>query len=176
MRRLRKKYRTPKKPWEKDRLIEEMRIIGYYGLRNKRELWRAKTLLSEIRRRARKLLAIPPEERVNEEKTLIERLYHWGLLEKDAVLDDILRLRVEDILERRLQTVVWRLGFAKTPHQARQMITHRHILVNGRIVTIPSYLVKREDVIEINPKSPYAKMLAEASSEVATEETPEHPE
>ncbi len=161
MRRLRKKYKSPRKPFERDRLIEEMRLVGEYGLRNKRELWRMKTLLSEIRRRARKLLAIPPEERKEEEKTLIERLYRLGILDRDSTLDDILRLRVEDLLERRLQTVVWRLGYARTPHQARQMIVHRHIMVNGRIVTIPSYLVKRDDVIEIHPRSPFAKMLAE---------------
>jgi len=160
MRRLRKKYKSPRKPFERDRLIEEMRLVGEYGLRNKRELWRMKTLLSEIRRRARKLLAIPPEERKEEEKTLIERLYRLGILDGDSTLDDILRLRVEDLLERRLQTVVWRLGYARTPHQARQMIVHRHIIVNGRIVTIPSYLVKRDDVIEIHPRSPFAKMLA----------------
>lgn len=161
MRRLRKKYKTPRKPFERDRLLEEMRLVGYYGLRNKRELWRMKTLLSEIRRRARKLLAIPPEERKEDERTLIDRLYRLGILDKDSTLDDVLKLRVEDLLERRLQTVVWRLGYARTPHQARQMIVHRHIMVNGRIVTIPSYLVKRDDVVEIHPRSPFAKMLAE---------------
>ena len=161
MRRLRKKYKTPRKPFERDRLLEEMRLVGYYGLRNKRELWRMKTLLSEIRRRARKLLAIPPEERKEDERILIDRLYRLGILDKDSTLDDVLKLRVEDLLERRLQTVVWRLGYARTPHQARQMIVHRHIMVNGRIVTIPSYLVKRDDVVEIHPRSPFAKMLAE---------------
>jgi len=158
---LRKKYKTPRKPFERDRLLEEMRLVGYYGLRNKRELWRMKTLLSEIRRRARKLLAIPPEERKEDERILIDRLYRLGILDKDSTLDDVLKLRVEDLLERRLQTVVWRLGYARTPHQARQMIVHRHIMVNGRIVTIPSYLVKRDDVVEIHPRSPFAKMLAE---------------
>ena len=123
MRRLRKKYKTPRKPFERDRLIEEIRLVGYYGLRNKKELWRAKTLLSEFRRRARKLLAIDPSERVKEEKALIDKLYRLGILDKDASLDDVLRLRVEDILERRLQSVVWRLGFARTPHQACLLYT-----------------------------------------------------
>ncbi|MCR8433076.1 MAG: 30S ribosomal protein S4 [Crenarchaeota archaeon] len=161
MRSLRKKYKTPRKPFEKDRLIEEMRLIGEYGLRNKHELWRTKTMLSEIRRRARELLALPPDERKNEEEALIGRLYQLGILEKNSTLDDILKLRVEDLLERRLQTVVWRLGYAKTPHQARQMIVHRHIIVNGKIVTIPSFLVKRDDVVEIHPRSPFAKALQE---------------
>lgn len=174
MRRLRKKYRTPRKPFERDRLIEEIRLVGSYGLRNKKELWRAKTLLSEIRRRARKLLAIDPSERINDERALISKLYKLGILDKDASLDDVLRLRVEDILERRLQSVVWRLDLAKTPHQARQMIIHRHITVNGRIITAPSYLVKREDVVEIHPRSPFAKLSAERAekeSEIEGEES-----
>jgi len=165
LRRLRKKYKTPRKPFERDRLIEEIRLVGYYGLRNKKELWCAKTLLSEFRRRARRLLAIPPEEREKDEKALIDKLYRLGILDKDATLDDVLKLRVEDILERRLQSVVWRLGLARTPHQARQMIVHRHIMVNGRIVTSPSYLVRRDDVVEIHPRSPFAKMLAETKEE-----------
>ncbi len=170
MRRLRKKYKTPRKPYERDRLIEEIRLVGYYGLRNKKELWRAKTLLSEFRRRARRLLAIPPEEREKDEKALIERLYRLGILDRDATLDDVLKLRVEDILERRLQSVVWRLGLAKTPHQARQMIVHRHITVNGRIVTAPSYLVRRDDVVEIHPRSPYTKYISGESEETPEEE------
>ncbi len=167
MRRLRKKYKTPRKPFERDRLIEEIKLVGYYGLRNKRELWRAKTLLSEFRRRARRLLAIPPEERVQDEAALIDKLYKLGILDKDATLDDVLRLKVEDILERRLQSVVWRLGIAKTPHQARQMVVHRHIMVNGRIVTSPSYLVRRDDIVELSPRSPFAKMLSEKKMEEA---------
>lgn len=169
MRRLRKKYKTPRKPFERDRLLEEIRLVGYYGLRNKKELWRAKTLLSDIRRRARKLLALDPSERINDERALISKLYRLGILDKDASLDDVLKLRVEDILERRLQSVVWRLGLARTPHQARQMITHRHITVNGRIVTAPSYLVKREDVVEIHPRSPFAKLLTEKTEETDLE-------
>jgi len=156
--RQRKKYKTPTHPWQRDRLYEELLLVGKYGLRNKRELWRFKTMLSEIRGRARKLLALSPTEREKGEKALINRLYKMGILEKNAVLDDVLSLTVEDLLKRRLQTVVYEKGLAKTIHQARQMIVHRHITVNGRIVTAPSYIVKREDVIEIHPRSPYLKL------------------
>ncbi len=156
--RQRKKYVTPSHPWQKDRLYEELMLVGKYGLRNKRELWRLKTILSEIRSRARKLLAIPESERKKEEEALIRRLYIMGVLDKNAVLDDVLNLTVEDLLKRRLQTVVYEKGLAKTINQARQMIVHRHIMVSGRIVTAPGYIVKRDDVVEIHPRSAYIKL------------------
>jgi len=154
----RKKYKTPSHPWQKDRLIEELRLVGEYGLRNKRELWKYKTMLSYYRRRARKLLALPPEVRKTEEQQLINRLYKLGILDENATLDDILGLTVEDFLKRRLQTVVYEKGLARTIHQARQMVVHRHIIVNGRIINSPGYLVKRDDVVELHPRSPFAKM------------------
>jgi len=164
----RKKYKTPSHPWQRDRLIEELKLVGDYGLRNKRELWKLKTMLSHYRSRARKLLAIPPEVRKKEEEVLINKLYKLGILDENASLDDVLNLTVEDFLKRRLQTVVFEKGIASTIHQARQMITHRHITVNGRIVQSPGYLVKRDDVVELNPRSPYIrlqKMVEEAMKE-----------
>lgn len=159
--RQRKKYITPSHPWQMDRLREELELVGEYGLRNKRELWIFKTMLSEIRGRARQLIALPPSEREKYEKPLLRRLYEWGILDENATLDDVLSLTVRDLLERRLQTVVWRSGIAKTPHQARQMIVHRHIIVNGRIVTAPGYIVKRHDKIALHPRSPFAKLQKE---------------
>ncbi len=154
----RKKYKTPRKPWDEARLREELEIIGTYGLRNKRELWRVKTELSRIRRMARSLLAKSPEERAEVEKQLLSKLYRMGLVEEDATLDDVLGLTVKDLLERRLQTMVYRLGLAKTVHQARQLIVHGHISVNGRRVRSPGYIVKRgeEDTITYWPYSPLA--------------------
>jgi len=167
----RKKYVTPSHPWQKDRLYEELMLVGKYGLRNKRELWKLKTMLSKIRARARSLLAIPPSEREKDEKALINRLYRLGILDKNAVLDDVLNLTVEDVLKRRLQTVVYDLGLAKTIHQARQMITHRHIMVNKRIVTAPSYIVRRGDIIEIAPRSPYIKLQRTVEEALQPSET-----
>lgn len=153
------KYVTPKHPWRKEDLMRELELVGTYGLRNKRELWRAETELSRIRRQARVLLAAPPDYRARMENLLLKKLTRMGLLGEKATLDDILSLKVEDLLERRLQTLVWRKGLAKTPYQARQMIVHRHIVVNGRVVTKPSYLVQKdeEDTIAIRPDSPFAK-------------------
>ncbi|MCR5477474.1 MAG: 30S ribosomal protein S4 [Lachnospiraceae bacterium] len=57
------------------------------------------------------------------------------------------------LLERRLDNVVFRMGFARTRREARQVVDHKHVLVNGKRVNIPSYLVKAGDVIEIREKS-----------------------
>ncbi len=153
----RKKYKTPRHPWRADVLKAELELMGLYGLRNKRELWRAKTMVSNFRRIARSLLSQPPEVRKEREAELLNKLYRLGLLDKDAVLDDVLDLKVEDLLERRLQTLVWRKGLAKTPYQARQLIVHGHIAIAGRKVYSPGYLVKREEegLIDYAPTSPF---------------------
>ncbi|MEL9929976.1 MAG: 30S ribosomal protein S4 [Sulfolobales archaeon] len=154
----RKKWEKPGHPWIKSRLEEEMRLLGAYGLRNKRELWRAQTYLRRIRERARALLSLPQDARSAEEKRLIERLYRIGLLKiTNATLDDILNLTVSDVLERRLQTLVYRKGLSKSIHHARQLIVHGHIAIGGRRVTSPGYLVSRdeEDLIGFYPTSPY---------------------
>ncbi|MBE5871670.1 MAG: 30S ribosomal protein S4 [Lachnospiraceae bacterium] len=57
------------------------------------------------------------------------------------------------LLERRLDNVIFRLGFARTRREARQVVDHKHVLVNGKCVNIPSYLIKAGDVIEIREKS-----------------------
>ncbi|RLE99078.1 MAG: 30S ribosomal protein S4 [Thermoprotei archaeon] len=160
----RKKWEGPTHPWRKDVLQAELILVGKYGLRNKRELWIAKTLLRRIRAKARRLLALPPGERELRSKPLISKLYHMGLLPSpDASLDDVLRLTVEDVLERRLQTLVFRKGLARTIYQARQLIVHGHIAVNGRRVRSPGYLVSREEeeTISFYPLSPLAKGAAE---------------
>ncbi|MDT7888426.1 MAG: 30S ribosomal protein S4 [Desulfurococcales archaeon] len=142
----RKKWERPGHPWIRARLEEEMRLMGEYGLRSKRELWRAQTLLRRIRARARSLLALPPDVRAKEEEALVNKLYRMGLLKSTtASLDDILSISIGDVLERRLQTIVFRKGFAKTIHMARQMIVHGHIAIAGRRVTSPGHLVSREE-------------------------------
>jgi small subunit ribosomal protein S4 len=153
----RRKYETPRKPWDIVRLREELQLIGEYGLRNKRELWKYQTMLSKFRHRARALLALPPEVREREARILLDKLYRMGILPRDADLDRVLDLKVEDLLERRLQTMVYKLGLAKSMMQARQMIVHRHIAVGDKIVRIPSYMVKRgeEELVRYAYGSPY---------------------
>jgi len=151
-----KKYETPRFPWRSDVLESELRLLGEYGLRNKRELWRHRTMLSKFRGIARSLLGMPASRRRVLEKQLLDKLKRLGILSEDAVLDDVLDLTVESILERRLQTLVFRRGLAKTIYQARQLITHGHIAINGKKVFAPSYIVPKneEDKIEYAPTSP----------------------
>ncbi len=153
MRRLRKKWVRPFKRWDKRRIIEERRLMKLYGLKNKRELWRAQAELRRIRAFARKLLPLSGPEREKREKELLGRLYRLGLLPENATLDDVLSLTVQDILERRLQTIVWRKGYARTVKQARQFIVHGHVYVDGVRVRSPSYWVRREEenLVTIDP-------------------------
>jgi small subunit ribosomal protein S4 len=142
-----KKYLAgkPKKIWNKQLLLEELQLVGEYGLRNKKELWLARSHLKRITRRARSLLSMTAEERAPLEMPFKERLYKMGFIEDPNVpLDRILSLDVRSVLERRLQTMVYRVGLAKSIHHARQLIVHGHVLVAGRRMTSPGFLVPRE--------------------------------
>jgi small subunit ribosomal protein S4 len=141
----RKKFDTPRFRWRKDILQEELKLIGQYGLRNKHELWRHKTMLSKTRGIARSLIGKTPEERVKMENELLTRLKKLGILNETAVLDNVLDLSIEDLLERRLQTIVFRKGLARTAFQSRQLITHGHITMGNRRVTVPSYTVSKNE-------------------------------
>ncbi|MFQ5941056.1 MAG: 30S ribosomal protein S4 [Nitrososphaerales archaeon] len=162
-------FKKPRRPWTSDQLVAELQIVGTYGLRNKRELWKAQIELSRIRKQARALLALPHEVRHGKETELLRSLNRTGLVQDGATLDDVLNLTLETLLGRRLQSLVIRKGFAKTPWQARQAVVHGHITVNNRIVTIPSYVVRRdeESVISIRRNSSYTP----PSVQVATAET-----
>jgi small subunit ribosomal protein S4 len=151
--RQRKKYETLRNPWRKDQIEAELQLIGEYGLRNKRELWRSRTELSRIRGIARSLLAKEESERARLEKEFLESLSRQGILPEKATIDDVLDLDIRDVLERRLQTLAFRKGLAKSIHQARQLISHGHIRLGEKTVSIPSYLVARseESNIKINP-------------------------
>jgi small subunit ribosomal protein S4 len=150
----RKSWERPGHPWIKERLIREMELVGKYGLRNKKELWKAQTLLREFRRRAKALLSLPPELRAVREKELVSKLYRLGLLNSEnAAVEDILALDVESVLERRLQTIVFKKGLASSIHHARQLITHGHIAIGVRRVTSPGYLVNRDEENLIVPIS-----------------------
>ncbi len=146
----RRKFETPRFPWRIDTLQAELRLLGQYGLRNKRELWCHETALSKYRGIARSILAMPEEEGEKLRRQLLSRLNRLGILSEGAALDDVLDLSIEDLLERRLQSIVFQKGLAKSIYQARQLITHGHIAVGTRRVSSPSYLVPRDDEAHID--------------------------
>ncbi|MHA1300432.1 MAG: 30S ribosomal protein S4 [Candidatus Helarchaeota archaeon] len=146
----RKKYSRPRSTWQKDRLEKELVLVGKYGLRCKREIYRISSLLSKFRGRARKLLSLTGEEREKSMKELNNRLNKMGLLPETAHVDDILKLTLEDFLERRLQTMVYNQGLAISIYHARQLITHGHIAIGGRKITSPGHLVLRREEKNIN--------------------------
>jgi small subunit ribosomal protein S4 len=155
----RRTYETPRHPWRKDQLEVELHLMGDYGLRNKRELWRYKTMLSQVRGIARSLLGATEAERTRVEREYLSKLGRIGVLSESASIDDVLDLDIRDLLERRLQTVVFRHGLAKTLFQARQLVSHGHIAVAGRVVSVPGYMVKRaeEEKLKFYEHSPLSK-------------------
>ena len=164
----RKKYETPRFPWRSDILESELRLLGEFGLRNKRELWAHKTFLSKFRSRARSLHSISTAEMIEQEDNLLRRLKHLRILNDTAVLDNVFDLGVEALLERRLQTLVLRQGLAKTIYQARQLITHGHIAIHDKKVFSPNYLVSADEEenityaktsLLVNPKHPLRKSI-----------------
>lgn len=163
----------PKRLWNTDLLMSELRLVGEYGLRNKRELWLAKAILRRIKHRAREILSMPPEAREKIEMELKNRLYNMGLIsDVNIPLDSVLALDVTSILDRRLQTIVYRKGLARSIHEARQLIVHGHIAVNGIRIRSPGFLVPRslEDKIGIAPTSPLLKATAQPVTNAGTQQ------
>ena len=157
----RKVWRKPKRPLNYELKMDELQTLGTFGLRTKRELWKAHTELSRVRQQARSLLALTQKVRAEKEPILLKSLARIGLVENDATLDDVLNLKPTDLLARRLQTIVSnKLGF-KTPYQARQAVIHGHIMVGDRKIDIPSYTVtvEEEDSVHFTPKSKIPEML-----------------
>merc|ERR1712209_250717 len=155
-----KVYSTPRRPFEKARLDQELKLIGEYGLRNKREVWRVKYSLAKIRKAARDLLTLEEKDprRLFEGNALLRRLVRIGVLDETRMkLDYVLGLEIEDFLERRLQTQVFKLGLAKSIHHARVLIRQRHIRVRKQLVNVPSFVVRLDSQkhIDFSLKSPY---------------------
>lgn len=155
-----KTFRTPRRPFEKERLDAELQLAGKYGLRNKREIWRVQLVLSKIRSAARELLTLDEKDprRVFEGTALLRRLTRLGLLDESRqALDYVLSLKVQDFLERRLQTQVVKLGLAKSIHHARVLIKQRHIRVGKQLVNVPSFMVRVDSQkhIDFSLNSPF---------------------
>lgn len=156
-RRLKKKYKKPAHPFQKERINEELEFLGRFGLRNKREFWKSRTMLGNWRGIARHSRTLPKEKSLNVQQTLITKLKRLGILGPEAEFEDVLHLTVEDVLKRRLQSLVYEKGLASTIYQARQYIVHGHIQVRNKKVNAPSYIVKKdeEDLISFVASSPF---------------------
>ncbi|MBM4240104.1 MAG: 30S ribosomal protein S4 [Euryarchaeota archaeon] len=166
-RKSRKKYDTPPHPWNADRIKEENKLVIKYGLKNKKEVWKAETMVRRYRRDARYLLGLSSEHTAEERIQLLGHLVKLGLLKEDAKLEDVLNLTVEDVLRRRLQTMVHKKGLSRTTKQARQFVIHGHITLNEKKIDSPSYLVRRgeEELIGVYPSSTVEKYQEKESQE-----------
>jgi|YelNatPaOPRAMG01_1025707.scaffolds.fasta_scaffold00149_46 small subunit ribosomal protein S4 len=159
-----KKYSTPRHPWEAARIEQEREILERYGLKNKRELWKSLSILDSFRTQARTLegkMRYQDEYSMQQFKNMIRRLQRFNILNEGATLDDVLSLKIDDILERRLQTLVFKMKLAATIKQARQLITHGQISLGGRRVTIPGLMVEAslEPTLSYDADSPLADEL-----------------
>ncbi|MFH1447231.1 MAG: 30S ribosomal protein S4 [Candidatus Micrarchaeota archaeon] len=139
-RRLSKKYEPPRTLWDRSRIDEEGALIEEYGLKNMHELWRTKAELGRIRREARALLSKGEQGRV-EGEPLLRKIQRLSLGGTDTSLEDLLSLTLRDLLERRLETRVFKKGFARSIGQSRQLIKHGFISISGRKVSVPGYVV-----------------------------------
>ncbi len=142
--RKKKHFVRPKKAYESTRIKEENLIMEKYGLKNKKEIWKTIAKVNYYRRLARATEA--------EQEVLFKNLRELGL--QINGIADVLALTTHSLLERRLPTIVVKKGFATTTKQARQLITHKKILIDGKGINSPSYLVPvgEENLISIKKK------------------------
>jgi small subunit ribosomal protein S4 len=174
----RRAWKKPRNPLNYDLKMEELKTLGTFGLKTKRELWKAHTELSRLRHQARSLLALRQEIREKKEPILMKSLSKVGLVEESSTLDDVLNLQVTDLLSRRLQTVVQKKFSFKTPYQARQAVVHGHIMIGDRIVSVPSYSVgiNEENQIHLAPDSSLGKLLEQHEKAKIEEPDTDQPE
>ena len=160
----RKKYSKPLHPWRSARIEEEKILVKDYGLKTKKEIWKAESLLRKFKSHAKSLIARKDEQSKKEEIQLLEKLSKLNLVSKNAKLDDVLTLGTKDILERRLQTILYKRKLARSINQARQFILHGHVMIGERKTDVPSYYVSHEEE---------AKIGFSANSSLFSEDHPE---
>ncbi len=157
-RKLRKKYSTPNHPWQKQRIEDEAVLMKEYGFKNKIELWKLNTILRKFKLQIKNLIPKKDETSENQKKNLLLKIYKYGLVKDSAIPEDILGLSLKDMCDRRLSTVVFKKGLAKSVKQARQFITHEHVIIGDKMITAPSYLVTshEEALLKFSDNSSYA--------------------
>jgi len=146
-RRLSRQYDVPRKLWDKRKIISDKKLTKEFGLKSKKEIWKAETKVRTLRKLARNLLAGNVDNYELRKNELLNKLINLGVFTKEHKLEDVLKLQSIDYLERRLQTQVLRKGLALTANQARQLIIHKQIAINGRVRSAPSSLITINDTI-----------------------------
>ncbi len=167
MKRKHRQYSHPRKMFDKARIIEENKLKEKYGLKNKREIWKADAKVKYFRSRAKGLLEATHEE----QQKFFDNLNALGL--GVETVTDVLALNMEAILKRRLATVLVARKLAHTPRHARQMIVHKKVLVDGRVVNVPSYLVPVDEEKKITLKKKAPKPKADPAQDTSTTESTE---
>jgi small subunit ribosomal protein S4 len=155
---IRKKYNTPMHPWMKAKIESERKIRAEFGTRNKKEIWKMETILKNFKTQAKNLIILTNKQSEIEKDHLFRKVKELGLILDEVTIDNILGVTLDTIMGRRLQTIVFKKGLARSVKQARQFIVHEHVMVNGKKITAPSYLVKlkEEASVEFTPNSPLA--------------------
>ncbi len=141
----RKKYSPPAHPWNSLVIEEGKALRREYGLNTSKEILIARSFLKKYKDIAKRLIADQTEQGQKERQQMLEKLQHFGLLSVGAEVDHVLSLTLKNILERRIQSVVFRKGLARTIKQARQFITHRHIQTGNREITSPGHIITLEE-------------------------------
>src|SRR3989344_5496220 len=145
IKKFKKKYFTKPHPWNKKAIEEEAKLMQEFGFKNKREILIAATFLKKYKDLAKKLTATKTVQAGKEKQLIIIKLQKYGILPLGAELDQILALELKDVLNRRVQSIVYRKGFAKTIKQARQFIVHRHISIDNKEITAPAHFLTLEE-------------------------------
>lgn len=142
-------YSGPRHPWEAERIQDEKKILFDYGLKNKKDIWKQSSYVKNIKNHVKKINANVGKGIELEKEALIKKLIKYNLLNENQTLDDALELTIRDVMERRLQTILVRSGLARTMKQARQFIVHGHVMVDGKKITSPSYMVSKDEQFKI---------------------------
>ncbi len=154
-RKTRRKYTTPEHPWRRERLDSEKIIKVTYGLKNKTEIYKMDSFLRRIKSQMKKLSSLETAHAEKERQQLLSKLKKLNLISEEATMDTVLGLELKNVMDRRLQTIVFKKTLSNSIKQARQFIIHQHISIGNRKVTSPSYLVSgsEESMITFDPRS-----------------------
>ncbi|MBI2207942.1 30S ribosomal protein S4 [Candidatus Woesearchaeota archaeon] len=137
----RKKFSTPSHPWQKERILKEQELVREYGLKRKYEIWKMNSILKNFTSQAKNLITAKTTQSEKERSQLLKKLSSLGLISQNAKIEEVLSLTLKDVMERRLQTLLYRKHMARTIKQARQFIVHQQVAVGDKKITVPSYLV-----------------------------------